>query len=83
MAVGPQDLLDQRLVMKYANVQVNNLQGIIHQSTMVEPEKMMSAMNDYASVSKTTFALSNKIQNICSKLNATVKYQPITRVAYT
>ena len=64
MAVGPQDLLDQRLVMKYANVQVNNLQGIIHQSTMVEPEKMISAMNDYASESKTTFALSNKIQNI-------------------
>ena len=45
MAIGARDYIDQLLVKKYAQEKVDN-----HENTtsMVNPEKMMSAMNDYA-----------------------------------
>ena len=42
MAVGPRDYIDQLLVKKYADEKVDNSEI----AKIVEPEKMMSAMND-------------------------------------
>ena len=67
MAIGARDRIDQLLVKKYAQQQVDN-----HDNTtsMINPEKMMSAMNDYASMSRNMFVLSQKLNTACSSLNA-------------
>lgn len=67
MAVGAQDYIDQLLVKKYAKEQVDNHENI---TSMIQPEKMMSAMNDYSTVSRNMFALSNKLQAACRSINA-------------
>ena len=81
MAIGARDHIDQLLVKKYAQQQVDN-----HENTasMVNPEKMMSAMNDYASMSRNMFVLSQKLNMACSRLNArTARYatSPIKQAA--
>ena len=84
MAVGAKDYIDQLLVKKYAQQQVDN-----HDNTtsMINPEKMMSAMNDYASMSRNMFVLSQQLNSACSRLNArTARYttrpiQPIQQAA--
>lgn len=67
MAIGAKDYIDQLLVKKYSQEKMDN-----HDLTpsMVNPEKMMEAMNDYSSMSRNMFALSNKLNTACSALNA-------------
>jgi 3-methyladenine DNA glycosylase AlkC len=67
MAIGAKDYIDQLLVKKYAKEQVDN-----HENTksLINPEKMMSAMNDYASMSRNMFVLNQRLNNACSRLNA-------------
>lgn len=67
MAVGAQDYIDQLLVKKYAQEQVDNHDPI---ESMVEPEKMLGAMNDYADASRTMVTLSQKLATICYAVNA-------------
>lgn len=67
MAIGAEDYIDQLLVKKYAMEKVDNHDGI---ESMVNPEKMMEAMNDYASMSRNMFALSQKLSSACYSLNA-------------
>lgn len=81
MAIGAKDYIDQLLVKKYAKKQVDN-----HENTqsMINPEKMMSVMNDYASMSRNMFALNQRLNYACSKLNAkTARYatRPIPNAA--
>ena len=81
MAIGARDHIDQLLVKKYAQQQVDN-----HENTasMIAPEKMMSAMNDFASMSRNMFVLSQKLNTACSRLNArTARYatRPIMQAA--
>ena len=45
MTIGAQDALDKSLVRKYANLKVDNA---IVQNSMIDPNKMMSTLNDYA-----------------------------------
>lgn len=73
MAIGAHDYIDQLLVKKYAQEKVDN-----HDETpsMVNPEKMMEAMNDYASMSRNMFALSQKLNSACYAINAqSAKYR--------
>ena len=73
MAIGPQDYIDELLVKKYSQTQVDNHDAM---TSMVDPQKVMSAMNDYSTVSRNMFALSNKLTLACSKLNAmSAKYK--------
>lgn len=67
MAIGPEDYIDQLLVKKYAQEKVDN-----HDCTpsMVNPEKMMEAMTDYASMSRNMFILSQKLTNTCYAIKA-------------
>ena len=67
MAVGAQDYIDQLLVRKYATEKVDNHESV---NSMVDPEKMMSAMNDYSTVSRNMFTLNQKLTAACSALNA-------------
>lgn len=67
MAIGAEDYIDQLLVKKYSTLKVDN-----HDSTdsMVRPEEMMKAMNDYASVRRNMFALNQKLSAACYAINA-------------
>ena len=67
MAVGAQDYIDQLLVKKYAQAKVDNHDSI---ESMVNPEKMMDAMNDYSMVARNMFILNNKLQQACYSVKA-------------
>lgn len=80
MAVGAEDYIDQLLVQKYAQEKVDNHDGT---PSMVNPEKMMSAMSDYASMSRNMFTLSQNLAKACSALNAmNVQYKKAARLVY-
>lgn len=73
MAIGAQDYIDQLLVKKYATEKVDNHSGV---ESMVRPEEMMKAMNDYSNVSRNMFALNNKLTAACYSINAaSAKYR--------
>lgn len=67
MAIGAQDYIDQLLVKKYATEKVDNHDNV---TSMVRPEEMMKAMNDYSSVSRNMFALNQKLSTACYAINA-------------
>jgi len=67
MSVGARDYIDQLLVKKYANEKVDNHEAI---ESMVDPNKMMSAMNDVASIQRNMFALSQRLCSTCYAINA-------------
>ena len=67
MAIGARDYIDQLLVKKYAQEKVDNHENTV---SVVNPEKMMSAMNDYASMSRNMFVLSQKLSSACARVNA-------------
>ncbi len=72
MAIGARDYIDQLLVKKYAQERVDNHENM---TSMVNPEKMMSAMNDFASMHRNMFALSQQLNKACSRVNArTARY---------
>lgn len=65
MAVGARDYIDRLLVQKYGDLKVDN-----HDSTpsMVNPNEMMRAMNDYAAMHRTMLNLQQNLQSACKKL---------------
>lgn len=67
MSIGAKDYIDQLLVQKYAAEKVDNHDGV---ASMVEPEKMMEAMTDYANMSRNMFALNQKLSNACYALRS-------------
>ena len=71
MAVGAKDRIDQLLVKKYAKEQVDNHDISM---SMVDPEKMMEAMNDYAAIQKNMLIMSGRIANLCAGIKAESRY---------
>ena len=67
MSIGAHDYIDKLLVKKYATEKVDNHDGI---TSMVNPEKMLEAMNDYSNMKRNMFALNQKLSNACYKINA-------------
>lgn len=67
MAVGPNDYIDQLLVRKYSKEQVDNHDAIV---SMVDPEKMLETMTDYATMSRNMLALNQKLGSVCAKVKA-------------
>lgn len=67
MAIGAQDYIDQLLVKKYSKEKVDNHDSV---ASMVNPEKMMETMNDYANMSRNMLALSQRLGNACAKVKA-------------
>ncbi len=79
MAIGARDRIDQLLVKKYAQERVDNHEAM---TSMVNPEKMMSAMNDFASMHRNMFVLSQRLNQACSRINArTARYATNTIAA--
>ena len=61
MAVGAQDNLDRALVKKYQSLKVDNA---VIQSSMIDPNKLMDTMNDYANAHMEAFRIQNALRNI-------------------
>ena len=78
MAVGPKDAIDQLLVKKYASEKVEN-----HSMTkLVDSQKMLETMNDYALMHRNMLVLSQKLKDVCSGVNAkSAIYKTKKRVA--
>jgi hypothetical protein len=73
MAVGARDYIDKLLVKKYADEKVDNHEAM---ESMVNPEKMLEAMNDVAIIQRNMFALSQKLCSSCYAINArTARYK--------
>ena len=64
MSIGAQDNLDRALVKKYQSLKVDNA---IVQSSMIDPNKLMSTMNDYANAHMEAFRIQQALKDICTK----------------
>lgn len=67
MAIGAEDYIDQLLVKKYAEEKVDNHDNM---ESMVDPNKMMGAMNDYAEMYKNMMMLKQRLNIACYAVNA-------------
>ena len=67
MAVGARDYIDKLLVKKYADEKVDNHDAL---ASMVDPNKMLEAMNDVAMIQRNMFMLSQKLNSACYAINA-------------
>lgn len=72
MAVGARDYIDKLLVKKYADEKVDNHDAM---ESMVDPQKMLDAMNDVAMIQRNMFALSQKLYSTCYAINAKARYK--------
>ncbi len=73
MAVGARDYIDKLLVKKYADEKVDNHDAM---ESMVDPNKMLEAMNDVAAVQRNMFMLSQKLYYACYAVNTkAARYQ--------
>ena len=72
MAVGARDYIDKLLVKKYADEKVDNHDAV---ESMVDPQKMLEAMNDVAEVQKNMFLISQRLYSTCYAINAKARYK--------
>ncbi len=72
MAIGAEDYIDQLLVKKYQDERVDNHDNM---ESMVDPDKMMGAMNDYANMHRNMMMLKQRLNIACYAINAkTARY---------
>ena len=73
MSIGARDYIDKLLVKKYADEKVDNHEAM---ESMVDPNKMLEAMNDVATIQRNMFMLSQKLCSTCYAINAkAARYQ--------
>lgn len=73
MGIGAEDYIDKMLVQKYQEEKVDNHDSM---ESMVDPEKMLGAMNDYASTLRNMVQLRQRLNIACYAINArTARYQ--------
>ena len=73
MGVGADDYIDKMLVQKYQEEKVDNHDNM---ESMVDPKKMMEAMNDYASTMRNMKELRQRLNIACYAINArSARYQ--------
>jgi len=73
MAVGARDYIDKLLVKKYADEKVDNHENSVE--SMVDPQKMLEAMNDVANIQRNMFMLSQRLSATCYAINAKARYK--------
>ena len=66
MAVGAKDKIDRELVRKYAKLKMDNPET----TKLVDSQKMLSAMNDYAMMQRQMIDVNSKLKNICSDVTS-------------
>lgn len=64
MAVGARDLIDKELVRKYAKLKVDNPET----TKLVDSQKMLSAMNDYAAMQRSMVDMKMKLNAMCTSV---------------
>jgi len=67
MAIGAEDYIDQLLVKKYADEKVDNHDNM---ESLVDPEKMLDAMVDHASMYRNMIAIKQRLNIACYAINA-------------
>ena len=73
MAIGAKDKIDALLVKKYQGLKVDNP---VIQSSMVDPQKMLDAMNDYAMIQMNTINLQQQLKSTCIKtISLNIQYR--------
>lgn len=73
MGVGAEDYIDRMLVQKYQDEKVDNHDNV---ESMVDPNKMLEAMNDYAATLRNMMELRQRLNIACYAINAkTARYQ--------
>ena len=73
MGIGAEDYIDRMLVQKYQEEKVDNHDNV---ESMVDPNKMLEAMNDYAATLKNMMELRQRLNIACYAINArTARYQ--------
>lgn len=73
MAIGAKDKIDALLVKKYQGLKVDNP---VIQSSMVDPNKMLEAMNDYAMVHMNALNLQQQLKATCIKaISLNIQYR--------
>ncbi len=66
MAIGARDKIDRELVKKYAKLKMDNPDT----TKLVDSQKMLDAMNDYAMMSRNMIQMNTKLKNICSDVTS-------------
>lgn len=73
MGIGAEDYIDKMLVQKYQEEKVDNHENA---ESIVDPEKMLEAMNDYASTLRNMVELRQRLNIACYAINArTARYR--------
>ena len=73
MGIGAEDYIDKMLVQKYQEEKVDNHDAV---ESMVDPNKMLEAMNDYAATVRNMMELRQRLNIACYAINArTARYQ--------
>ena len=73
MGIGAEDYIDRMLVQKYQEEKVDNHDNM---ESIVDPEKMLEAMNDYAETLRNMVELRQRLNIACYAINArTARYQ--------
>lgn len=66
MAIGARDKIDKELVKKYAKLKMDNPET----TKLVDSQKMLSAMNDYAMMQRSMLDMNAKLKDICSNVTS-------------
>ena len=75
MAIGARDKIDRELVRKYAKLKMDNPDT----TKLVDAQKMLSAMNDYAMMQRSMIDMNTKLKNICNDVTSkSITYMRIT-----
>ncbi|MDD3237935.1 MAG: hypothetical protein PHV37_07560 [Candidatus Gastranaerophilales bacterium] len=78
MAVGPKDSIDRLLVKKYQAEKVDNPT----MTKLIDSQKMLETMNDYALMHRNMLALNDTLQKACAAINSkTAVYKTRKRVS--
>ena len=73
MAIGAKDKIDALLVKKYQGLKVDNP---VIQSSMIDPNKMLEAMNDHAMVQMNAINLQQQLKSTCIKaISLNIQYR--------
>jgi len=73
MGIGAEDYIDKMLVQKYQEEKVDNHDNM---ESMVDPDEMLDAMNDYAETLRNMVQLRQRLNIACYAINArSARYQ--------
>lgn len=66
MAIGASSKLDAELVKKYSKLKVDNPDT----TKLVDSQKVLSAMNDYAMMQRSMMDMNSRLKEICSSVTS-------------